>query len=69
MSRTVHNRLSKLEASSLPHEDCDCRHVLIVPKDGETPEEAAARHYAEHPEDVGAPNVIQIRFVSPGDPL
>ena len=67
MSRTVHNRLSKLEASSVP--DKDFRHVVIVPKDGETPEEASARHYAEHPEDVGAPNVIRIRFVSPGDPL
>jgi len=66
MNRTVHKRLSKLEASSAPDEDC--RHVLIVPRDGETPEEASARHYAEHPEDVGAPNV-QIRFVSPGDPL
>ena len=67
MNRTVHNRLAKLESSSAPDEDC--RRVLIVPKDGETPEEASARHYAEHPEDVGAPNVIQIRFVSPGDPL
>ena len=62
MNRTVHNRLSKLEAQS-------AQDVLIVPKDGETPEEASARHYAEHPEDVGAMNVIQIRFVSPGDPL
>ena len=66
MSRTLHNRLSKLEASSVL--DKDFRHVLIVPKDGERPEEAPARHYAEHPEDVGAPNVIQIRFVAPGDP-
>ncbi len=66
MNRTVHDRLSKLKASSSPKEDYGC--VLIVPKDGETPEEASARHYAEHP-DLGAPNVIRIRFVSPGDPL
>jgi hypothetical protein len=67
MNRTVHNRLSKLEASSVSDEDC--RRLLIVPRDGETPEEASARHYAEHPEDVGVPNVRRIRFVSPGDRL
>ena len=41
MNKTVHNRLSKLEASSAPDEDR--RRVLIVPRDGETPEEASAR--------------------------
>src|SRR3954453_9026389 len=57
MNRTVHNRLSKLEASSAPDEDC--RRVLIVPKDGETPEEASERHYAEHP-DKRHPNPVRV---------
>ena len=41
MNRTVHNRLSKLEASSVPDEDC--RRVLIVPKGSR----ACASHHPE----------------------
>jgi hypothetical protein len=66
MNRSTQVRLSKLEAATAAP---DVRCALIIPRDGETPDEAEARHYAERPEDRDATHIIRIRFVAPGEPL
>ena len=66
MNRSTQVRLSKLEAATAAP---DVRCALIIPRDGETPDEAEARHYAERPEDRDATHIIRIRFVTPEHPV
>jgi hypothetical protein len=66
MNRSTQVRLSKLEAATAAP---DLRCALIIPRHGETPEQAEARHYAERPEDRDATQIIRICFVTPEHPV
>ena len=66
MSR-LRQRVEKLE-----HDKGDKRMVVVVAEVNETAEKAQARHFAEHPEDRSAGNVLTVQLVDPtrdGEPL